>query len=252
MTGLRRWLALFCLLVLALPALAKDEIRIGILAYRPKPQMQAQWEPLAQAMNQAMPEYHFSVEIYDLDDLTAAVAARRIDLVLTNPGHYILMARRSGLSAPLATISSLEQGVPVSSFGGVIVARAESTDIDKLIDIRGKVAAFASFDSLGSYQMQAFELHLAGLRIPEDLKLLPIGLPQDKVLNAVLEGRADVGFVRSGVLEGLAREKKLDLSQFKIINSQHLPGFPTKVSTRLYPEWPFAAMPHANKNLQRE
>jgi diguanylate cyclase (GGDEF)-like protein/PAS domain S-box-containing protein len=251
MSCLCRWLAALLLLCFALPALAQEEIRIGVLAYRPKAQMQAQWEPLARAMNQAIPKYHFVVEIYDLEGLTSDIAARRVDLILTNPGHYILMARRSGLSAPLATLSTFEQGVPVSSFGGVIFARADRAGMDTLADLRGKTAAFASYDSLGSYQMQAYELHLAGLTMPGDVKPLPVGLPQDKVVSAVLEGQADVGFVRSSVLEGLAKENKLDLTQIKIINSQHLPGFPAEVSTRLYPEWPFAAMPHANKDMKR-
>ena len=31
----------------------------------------------------------------------------------------------------------------------------------------------------------------------------------------------------------------------------YLPNFSAKVSTRLYPEWPFVAMPHVDENIAR-
>jgi len=76
-------------------------------------------------------------------------------------------------------------------------------------------------------------------------------MPHDNVVQAVLDGRADAGFVRSGVLEGAVREGKLDLKQLKILNRQNYPEFPLQVSTRLYPEWPFSALSQTDENLAR-
>jgi PAS domain S-box-containing protein len=99
--------------------------------------------------------------------------------------------------------------------------------------------------------MQAFELLREGLQLPGDAKLLATGMPHDRVVEAVLSGRADAGFVRSGMLEGLAREGRLDLARIRILNARKEAGFPVLLSTRLYPEWPFIALPHVNEGLAR-
>ncbi|MEQ1629664.1 MAG: PhnD/SsuA/transferrin family substrate-binding protein, partial [Gallionella sp.] len=240
------------LLLLCSPVWAKEEVKIGILAYRPQVMVQAKWQPLAAALNKALPDCHFVIDAYDYDDLLAAVASRQIDFVLTNPGSYLLMAHRSGLTAPLVTLSNLEQGKPVSAMGGVIFTRADRQDINKLQDLRGHTVALTTTASLGGYEMQAYELSQSGLRIPQDLHLMTTGMPHDKVVEAVLSKKSDVGFIRSGMLESMVDEDKLDFKQIKVINLQDLPGFPVAVSTRLYPEWPLAALPQTNRDLQRK
>lgn len=249
---IRHWLAIGCLLLATCPAFADEHVRIGIQAYRPKPQALAQWAPLAVALNKAIPGYQFDLAVYSVDELTEAVSSRQVDFILTNPGQIILLDHRAGLSAPLASLNNLEHGKPVSSFGGVIFTRAQRTDIQRLQDLRGKSVAAISVHGFGGYQMQAYELLAAGLRVPQDLRLVTVKAPQDNVVDAVVSGRADVGFVRTGVLEGLARTGKLDLAGIKIINPQYLPGFPVQVSTRLYPEWVVAGMPHTDKQLKRK
>jgi len=249
---MRRWFTIFCLLLIATPLLAQEQVKIGILAFRPKPQVQTQWNPLATALNKAIPDHTFTVKAYNYDELQPAIAKRQIDFVLTNPGHYVLMSRHIGLSPPIATQINLEQGKPVTVFGGVIFTRADRTDIRQLEDIRGKTVAATAIDSLGGYQMQAYELSQAGLRLQQDIRLLATGMPHDNVVDAVLAKRADVGFVRSGVIESLVREGKLDPASIAVINRQNLPGFPVLVSTRLYPEWPFAALPHTDRDLKRK
>lgn len=228
-----------------------EPIRIGVLAFRPKPQTLAQWQPLAVALKKAMPERDFVIESFTDQELENAVASRQLDFVLTNPGHYIRLAKRSGLSAPLATLALNEDGQPVTVFGGVIFSLAGKTNINKLSDVKGKTIAAISPDSLGGYQTQLYTLSQAGVSIPNDAKLITTGMPHDNVVNAIMTGKADVGFVRTGVLEAMSREGKLDMKQIKVINQQNLPDFPVQVSTRLYPEWAFAALPHIDENLAR-
>jgi diguanylate cyclase (GGDEF)-like protein/PAS domain S-box-containing protein len=243
---------LFGFLLLAKPLFAQEIVKIGVLAYRPVPQTQAQWDPLATALNKAFPEYSFVVKVYKLDELRTAVADKQIDFILTNPGHYVLMNRRIGLAPPIATLANIEQGKPATMFGGVIFTRANRSDIHTLEDLRGKSFAATGIDSLGGYQAQAYELSRRGLKIPRDVRFIPTGMPHDNVVDAVLDGKADVGFVRSGVLEKMSREGKLDLASLSIINKQHQPDFSVLLSTQLYPEWPFATLPHTDKNLKRK
>jgi len=60
-----------------------------------------------------------------------------------------------------------------------------------------------------------------------------------------------VGFVRTGILEALAREGKLDLRQIRVIHQVGTGDFPYIHSTRLYPEWPVVVMPHVDEHLGR-
>ncbi|MGZ5599698.1 MAG: EAL domain-containing protein [Methylobacter sp.] len=234
-----------------LPAYGAEPVRIGVLAFRPKPQTLAQWQPLAAVLKQAIPERDFVVEAFSFPELNRAVASRQLDFVLTNPGHYVLLTRRSGLSAPLATLAVNDNGQRATVFGGVIFSRADQSTINTLNDIKGKTIAVTSTDSLGGYQMEAYELKQAGIYLPQDAELIITGMPHDNVVEAVLSGRAEAGFVRTGVLESMAREGKLDMAQLKIFNRQNLSGFPDQVSTQLYPEWPFASLPHIDENLAR-
>jgi ABC-type phosphate/phosphonate transport system substrate-binding protein len=228
---------------------AAEPVKIGVLAYRPKPQTLAQWQPLAVALKKAMPEHDFVVEALTYPELDQAVSGSKLDFVLTNSGHYVLLKRLRGLSSPLATLIVEENGQQTSLFGGVIFSLAGKAHPDTLSDIKGKTIAITGKGSLGGYQMQAYELSRAGIHLPQDARLLATGMPQDNVIEAVLSGRAEFGFVRTGVLEDMAREGRLDINKIEVINPQKLPGFAMQSSTRLYPEWPFSAMPHIDENL---
>ncbi|NTV12319.1 MAG: PAS domain-containing protein [Desulfobulbaceae bacterium] len=236
---------------LPIPAHGAEPIKIGIMAYPSKAQVLAQWQPLTVILKQAMPERDFVVLALTPAELDKAVAARQLDFVLTNSGHYVLLRNHGALSSPLATLATDVAGQSVTVYGGVIFSRAGHADINSLLDIKGKTVAAVDIRSQGGYQTQAYELSRVGVRMPQDVKLITTGLPMDQVVAAVLAGRAEVGFVRSGLLEGMVREGKLDIKQLKILNRQDRPDFPLQVSTRLYPEWPFAALPHVDADLAR-
>ncbi|NTV13571.1 MAG: PhnD/SsuA/transferrin family substrate-binding protein [Desulfobulbaceae bacterium] len=251
---LRIFTLLLCLVGLGYPmveAAGMEPVKIGVLAFRPKAQELADWQPLAAVLKQAIPERDFAVEVFTYAELNQAIASRQLDFVLTNPGHYVLLKTLNGFSSPLATLASTATGRTTSVFGGVIFCRADQGQVNVLSDIKGKTVAIASTESLGGYQMQAYELIRAGIRMPQGVKLLTTDMPHDKVVEAVLSGRAEVGFVRSGVLEGMTRNGKLDPKQLKVLQPQNHPGFPQQVSTPLYPEWPFTATPRADKDLAR-
>lgn len=236
--------------VLAAASAAADEpVKIGVLSFRPKPQTLKQWQPLAGVLKQAIPEREFEVIALTFPEMEQAVAAKRLDFVLTNPGHYVLLTKRIGLSAPLATLAVDQYGEVVTQFGGVIFTRADRRGIGRLQDIRGKNVAATSIDSFGGFQMQSYELIEEGVDLLKDARLQQTGMPHDKVVEAVLAGKADVGFVRTGVLEAMAQEGRLDLAQIRCIHCQ---GNTSQMrSTRLYPEWAFAVLPHVDTRLAR-
>jgi len=233
--------------------LAAEPVKIAVLAFRPKAETMDKWRPLETYINSKISAYQFDLETFNYPELEAAIANNEVDFVLTQPAHYILMTHKNNLSSPLATLVKKKGEHELFKFGGVIFTRADRTDISGLTDIKKKTIAVPAIESLGAYQMQAMELHLAKFNLKKDIKIIETGMPHDKAVTAVLKQQADVGFVRTGVLEALEKEGKLNLAELKIINkhAKH-DNFPFLHSTKLYPEWAFAALPHVNSHISRQ
>ncbi len=227
---------------------AEEALRLGILAFRPKEQAIQQWQPFATYLQNAIGK-PIALHIYNYPEFTQAVANHEVDIILTNPGHYIVLKHKFKLSAPLVTQISQKEHVILTQFAGVMFARKDSP-ISMLCDMEDKHIAVTNTNSLGGYQMQAYELALHNI-YPKDMHLLITGMPHDKVIQAVLSSEADVGFVRTNVLEDMVHEGKLNVSDIKIINEQKNPNFPFLHSTRLYPEWPLVVVPSFDEHIAR-
>ncbi len=242
---------IFLFLQTGATARASDKIlHLGILALRPKPQMQQSWQPFADYLSKQLPGYRVQLHLIDHHEMLAALEQQKLDFVLTNPSHYIILRQKIGFSGSLATMTPKEGSRPLSSFGGVIFTQSSRNDIRKLSDISDKRIACIGSEpgTFGGYQMQLMELLRAGIGLKPQ-QLLKTGMPQDLVIKAVLERKADVGFVRTGLIEQLERQGKIPVGSLTVINRQRIPDFPFASSTRLYPEWPFVALPHVDSRL---
>lgn len=250
--SLRAAVLLFLLALFPCTVIADEPVRIGVLAFREKPLTLRQWEPTADQLHKAVEGRRFEMVPLYFGELDRAVATAAVDFVLTNPEHYVQLSTRHHLAA-ISTLVSLAEGEPTNRFGGVILARSARKDINTLADIGGKSIASPGEQSLGGYMAQAWALHQANVHLPHDAgKVIFMGMPHDRTVQAVLAGTADVGFVRTGIIESMVREGKLDVSQLKVINAQAPGEFPQAISTDLFPEWPFSVMPHVDTELARK
>ena len=216
------------------------EVRIGVLAFRPIEISKQQWQPTADYLNAKLPEYHFTITPLNYPDLDLAVNRRQFDFVITNPEHYITIREDHGINA-IATLMPSIGGHPYANFGGVIFTRSDRADINVLDDIKNKVVASPTKQSVGGYSMQIWTLLKNGFQKDQIKQFRFTGMPHDNVVLEVIAGKADVGFVRTGVLEAMARSGKIRLDQVKVLNRQPPEKFPLLLSTDLYPEWPLAA-----------
>ena len=240
------WLGGLVWLILG-PAWAAEPLTLGVFAYRPKPIMATQYLPLVNYLNRTVPEARIEMRVLTQPEMEHALTAGELDLVFTNPSHFILLRHLQKLTGAMATLVALEKGLPVSQLGGVILTRQERKDIRALADLRGRRIAVPGRKFLGGYQTQAFELLQEGIDITQEVDLHEVG-SHDEVIRAVLSGRADAGFVRTGIVEAMLREGTLPPGRIAIINRQSPTNFPFVVSTRLYPEWAFAALPHVDEH----
>ncbi len=245
-------LVVFCLwLSQAAPVKADDGIKptlkIGVLSFRSVEATQKRWQPLADYLNEQLPQYHFQLSILFYEEMNRVFAEAGIDYIFTNPQHFTELNNNNQLT-PMLTLMPLAEGIPVTQFGGVIFTRAARNDINDLADVsRHKVAATFR-QSFGGYLMQRWEVYKQGYDIKHTVFT---GMPHDNVVKTVLSGSADVGFVRTGVLEAMVREGQLKWSDIKLINPIVPSRFPQVHSTALYPEWPFASMPHTSDDLSK-
>ena len=71
---------------------AKGEpVRIGVLAYRGVDRAYADWQPHADYLQQRLAPLRFAIVPLTLAEFRPAIAASRIDLIITNTGHYVAL-----------------------------------------------------------------------------------------------------------------------------------------------------------------
>lgn len=214
---------------------------LGIFAYRPKAVMEAQWQPLVDYFNERLPEgLRVSLQVLTQPEMEEALLQNRLDLIFTNPSHFIELRTLNQLSGALATLTTLQYGQPTAQLGGVVIRRAGPDGPGPLEALRDERIAVVGKQHLGGYAALAGELKRHGID-PEQLDYLVTGGSHDSVVHAVLEGRADAGFIRTGVLESKLRDGTLLPGEIEVVEPQRYAGFPFASSTRLYPEWPFVA-----------
>ncbi len=233
-------------------AAQKPVSTIGVLAFRPKPETLERWGPLVEYLNAKIPGTHFLLKAYTNEELDKAMRAGEMEFVLAQPSHYVRLTYEHELSSPLASLHNLHQGQALDRFGGVILTRAERSDLNKLSDLKGQRIATPSMMGFGGYQAQAYELLQAGVRPSRHATVIETGQPQGRTIEALLSGEADVAFVRTGLLESLVAEGRIAPDALRVVAPVAHANFPFASSTRLYPEWPFAAMAHTDRDRVRQ
>lgn len=227
---------------------SSNTVEIGVLAFRSIESTQARWQPLVHYLNQQLPGYDFKINVLFYDQLNQAIANQSIHFILTNPQHFARLNNQYDLKA-LLTLMPLAEGIPVTEFGGVIFTTTNRTDINHVQDLPAAKIAATYRDSFGGFLMQRWTLFKQGI---EANNLYFTGMPHDLVVKAVLNQQADVGFVRTGVLESMIKEGQLSWDDIKIIHPITTSRFPQIHSTELYPEWPLAATQHQDANLNKQ
>ncbi|MGB3961991.1 MAG: diguanylate cyclase, partial [Sulfurimonas sp.] len=220
------------------------------MAFRSKADTLLEWTPTIDYLSKVEPEHTFTIEALTYPEMNDAVKNGTIDFVITNSGHYVYLEKEYHISR-IATMMHYKAGCWIDRFGGVIFTKAKRDDIESLDDIREKKIAAVDAESLGGYAAQMYELSHKAIDATS-LRLRFTGMPHSKVVEEVLFGRTDVGFVRTDVLEDMVHSGKINLQDIKIIHQQKKKDFPYLLSTELYPEWPIAQMAHTSKDTSNE
>ncbi len=227
-------------------------LRFGVFSYLGETLTRKQYQPIADYLNERLAPLKVVLEVLPQSEIDRRVKAGTLDLVTTNPTHFLKARAHQPLSGVIATLVELEEGKPVYRLGGVIVAQAARADIRDLADVRGKIIGAPGQSHLGGYRTQAYALLGAGIELPQDAREMVFLESHQDVVRAVLAGRVDVGFIRTGVLEKMLAAGELQPSELRVIHPMRHDGFGLSVSTPLYPEWPVFALSHVEESLVRK
>ena len=234
---------------IAAESFASQTLILGVFSYRPKPIMIERYQPLVDYLNLQLKDTQIKLQVLELSEINTVLDNKSIDLLLTNPRHNMILSNKHKLTGAIATlVKKSSNGRYTQNLGGVIFTSKNNRLINELKDLKGRRIAFPGTKFMGGYQSQAYELLQVGIKPDKDITLIESG-GHDEVVKRVLSGQLDAGFVRTEILEDLAAEGKLALTQIKVINRKFYHNFPFIVSTRLYPEWPFAALAHVERRL---
>lgn len=232
-------LVAFCIALWAPLASAKD-VTIGVFVYQGERAATEDWSPILDYLQRTLPEHRFRLEQYDVDGLRAAIAAEQVDLVITNPGYYVVMENEFGISR-IATLVSPMALSTRQAIGSVVIARADRQDLHELADLSGKRIAAVAPAAFGGYLVAAREMLKQGIDPESDLgEIRFVGLPMSNVIEAVLTGRADAGIIRACYAEQLAQQGLLRITDLRFLSTHPVNGLPCAVTTPLYPDWPIA------------
>ncbi|MBZ0296688.1 MAG: PhnD/SsuA/transferrin family substrate-binding protein [Anaerolineae bacterium] len=225
-------------------------VRIGVNAIRGAAQTRQAWEPTAAYLAEAIPERRFEVvPMESLEQAGAQVRSGAFDFVIMQPAEYVYLEHEHGLTR-VATMRNRTPGAPQTRFGGVIFVRADSA-IRSLEDVRGRRVAAVGPRAWGAWMAQRLVLEEHGVEVDDLAGVDFLGFPQDNIVRAVLDGRADVGIVRTDLLERMAAAGTIRMQDLRVLNPQRHRDFPFVASTPLYPEWAFAVARHTDQALSQ-
>lgn len=98
-----------------------DPIDVGVLAVLDGEDTRKQWQPLLEGLSQALPHRQLRFHPLAPSDMESDLGAARLDFVITNPGHYVVMEARHGATR-IATQTAAEGGDPAHAVGSAVGA----------------------------------------------------------------------------------------------------------------------------------
>ncbi len=210
---------------------AQASISIGVLAPRGELTAMKHWSEFGKYMTLQL---GVTVEIkpYSPRSLIPAAKASKVDFMLSNPTLAVILSEVHGATA-LATLEK-ESG---SQFAGLIIAK-KGSGITKSPDLIGKkVIALKFRRAAGAYTFQTYHLYQQGIDPHKDFAAFKEGKKQDDLVLAVNAGIVDAAFIRTGILESMHKEGKINMNDFVVVDQCDKGDYELAHTTDLYPEW---------------
>ncbi len=230
------------------------EYNVIILAHHGIEQSVKQWQASIDVLNNQIPEHTFTlVPMLLLNEILETAAQGAFDFILTNPSSFVEIAEKHGAIA-LVTLNNKRADTAQTRLGSVIFTHTRNEDILKISDLKGKTLMVANEQAFGGWRVAWLEMLEQGFEPYSKLKKLVFADSriQPEVVFAVRDGIVNAGVVRTDRLERMEAAGKIDMRYIRVINIKEVKDFPFFLSTKLYPEWPFAASKKIPEQLRKK
>lgn len=218
----------------ATPAVnVKRPVRVAIVKYvRPAPNEEIVPASVA-ALRQYFGEDRVRVTHLSLTELADAIRRGEVDVFLSSAGFYRRLA---------------DEGVKS------LVSAADRTDIETLKDVKGGVLATSTPTAFTGLLVPYGEMMKQGFKV-DGFFSETLYLGDDDAMETapghLLDGTADVAFLRLCFLEEWLERHPEHAGKFKVINRKDGPGEVCARSTALYPTWTVATTKVTDPRVSR-
>ncbi|QKG98554.1 PhnD/SsuA/transferrin family substrate-binding protein [Shewanella oneidensis MR-1] len=222
-------------------------MRIGIMAFNEPDEVMANWQPTADWLSQQL---HRPVQLMPLtpSQLDEALVKQSIDFLIGNALTTVAFKRNYGTSHLLTLVHNRVRS-PEQSIGSAIVARIDS-NLSQWDQLKDEKLVSSDPQAFGGFQIFAATMATKGINAYRDIpKLRFIGFPQQKLLQMVLSGEADIAVLPSCVLENALDKGLVPANKLKVVLKQPHPDFACEVSTQLYPGYALTKLGHTDHKL---
>jgi len=174
------------------------------------------------------PPISFEVVPLFADGIYKAIEDDELDFVFANPGIYSCMDMEWGAQSLVTGIARLmARGMvyELDVYGGVIFTRADNDIVNTIYDLKGKIIGAGSPSVVGGGQLPIYEMTKAGMSYVMDPKQMIFVFDQNLVVEGVMNGDFDVGFVQTRTIEQYINPntgRNIDPDRFKVRGNLNL------------------------------
>lgn len=230
----------------------KPVVRIGTTEASLSPEEKRAVAQTFLYLSHRLPQYRFEIRNYPVANLETALKSGELDLFLASSGFYRRVFHR-GLR-DLVTLTSPSAPDPGFASGSLFIVRKDSPYY-KLEDLRNARAAVSWNEGFTGYFLPRYELLEQELS-PDTFFSQYVfgGSPTRRLLQSLLQDKADVAFARACTYEQLLETDSAFAQQFRAIHtkSDSTAGFKCMTSTQLLPNWTIVSTSLAPWQVSRD
>lgn len=222
-------------------------LTVGALAFSAPEVVYQRWAPTLARVSK---ETGLPLTLVPLtpDQLVARVANNELDFIIGNALITVAFKKDYGVSH-LLTLVPHTRATPEHAIGSALIAKKDF-NINSLNDLKQLRVISTDPNAFGGFQIIAAEMVEQGIAPLSDLKQLDfVGFPQDKLLNYIIEDRADVAILPSCVLESAINRATISANKLHVLLPQLHSNFQCQVSSKLYPSYAFSKLGHTDHRI---
>jgi len=212
-----------------------------VLSFRGAEKGLQRWQPTLDYLTEQIPGTRFNILPMTLTELDHAVMQQNIDFVITNPGQYVRIGSKYGMSW-LATLKSRRHSMRKKVIGSALVVKADAP-YQALSDLKGKSLGAVDNLAFGGFQIYWGELAERGINPVRYFQTINFShYPVDALVYWVRDANVAGAIVPACLLENMHEEGLIKIDEYRVLDLKKHDGFNCQSSSQLYPNWSFAKL----------